>query len=83
MGVNKLNSLMKRVTERASLDNSHLINLSTRNSALFKGAVFYRGNFTININSSSSSTEGHKQQSYERIKCIFDSSDNKDSPSLT
>ena len=30
MGVNKCNSLMKRVTERASLDSSHLINHGTR-----------------------------------------------------
>ena len=44
-------------------------------AGLFKGAVFYGGNFTININSSSSSTEGHKQQTYKRVKRIFDSSD--------
>ena len=49
----------------------------------FEGAVFYGGNFTININSSSSSTEGHKQQTYKRIKRIFDSSDDDDSPPLT
>ena len=34
-------------------------------AGLFKGAVSYGGNFTININSSSSSTEGHKQQTYK------------------
>ena len=52
-------------------------------AGLFNGAVFYGGNFTININSSSSSTEGHKQQTYKRIKRIFDSSDDDDSPPLT
>ena len=52
-------------------------------AGLFKGAVFYGGNFTININSSSSSTEGHKKQTYKRIKRIFDSSDDDDSPPLT
>ena len=52
-------------------------------AGLFKGAVFYGGNFTININSSSSSTEGHKQQTYKRVKLIFDSSDGDDSPPLT
>ena len=54
-------------------------------AGLCKGAVFYGGNFTININSSSSSTEGHKQQTYKRIiiKRIFDSSDDDDSPPLT
>ena len=50
-------------------------------AGLFKGA--YGRNFTININSSSSSTEGHKQQTYKRIKRIFDSSDDHDSPPLT
>ena len=50
---------------------------------LFKGAVFYGGNLTININSSTSSTEPHKQQTYKRIKRIFDSSDDDDSPPLT
>ena len=54
-------------------------------AGLCKGAVFYGGNFTININSSSSSTEGHikQQQTYKRIKRIFDSSDDDDSPPLT
>ena len=52
-------------------------------AGLFRGAVFYGGSFTININSSSSSTEGHKQQTYKRINCIFDSSDDDDSPPLT
>lgn len=52
-------------------------------AGLFKCAEFYGGNFTININSSSSSTEGHKQQTYKRIKCIFDSSDDNDSPPST
>jgi len=51
-------------------------------AGLFRGAVFYGGNFTININSSSSLTETHKQQTYQRIKRIFDSSDDNDSPPL-
>ena len=51
-------------------------------AGLFKGAVFYRGNFTINISSSSSSIVAQKQQTYKRIKRIFDSSDD-DSPPLT
>ena len=50
---------------------------------LFKGGVFYGGNFTINICSSSSPTETQKQQTYKRIRRIFDSSDNDDSPPLT
>ena len=56
---------------------------SSKAAGLFEGPVFHRGNFTININSSSSSTEGHKQQTYKRIKCIFDSSDDDDSPPFT
>ena len=155
MGVNKLNSLMKTMAEKAGLDNSHLTNHSAQKcmiqtlndkdippshimqlsghknvqsinnyshvsqeqqksmsrilsgstsmiqsethslvettkqqsstptaAGLFKGAVFYGGSFTININSSLSSTEGHKQQTYKRIKRIFDSSDDN-SPPLT
>ena len=155
LGVNKLDSLMKTMVEKAGLDNSHLTNHSARKrmiqslndkdiplchiiqlsghknvqsinnysydsqeqqksvsrilsgstsmvqiethslvettkqqsptptaAGLFKGAVFYGGNFTININSSSSSTEAHKQ-TYKRIKRIFDSSDDDDSPPLT
>ena len=156
MGVNKPNSLMKTMAERAGPDNSHLTNHSTRKrmiqtlndkdippthimqfsghknvrsinnyshvsqeqqksmsrilsgstsrvqtethtlvktrkhqsptrraAGLFEGAVFHEANFTINITSSSSSTEGHKQQTYKRIKRIFDSSDDDDSPPLT
>ena len=75
MGVNKLNSLMKTMAERAGPTPTA--------AGLFKGAVFYGGNFTININSSSSSTEGHKKQTYKRIKRIFDSTDDDDSPPLT
>ena len=140
MGVNKLNSLMKTMAEKAGLGNSHLTNHSGRKqmiqtlndkdippshimqlsghknvqsiknyshvsqeqqksmsrilsgstskvqtethflvetkkqesptptaAGLFKGTVFYGGNFTINISSSSSSTEAHKQQTYKRI----------------
>ena len=52
-------------------------------AGLFKGAVFYGENFTINFNSSASSTEGHKQQTYKRIKRIFDSSHDDDSAPLT
>lgn len=52
-------------------------------AGLFEGAVFYRGKFTINISSSSSSTQAHKQQTYKRIKRIFDSSDDEESPPLT
>ena len=52
-------------------------------AGLFKGAVFYAGNFTINISSSSSSIVAQKQQTYKRIKRIFDSSDDDDSPPLT
>ena len=48
-------------------------------AGLFKGAVFYGESFTININSSSSSAEGHKQQTYKRIKRTFDSSDDDES----
>ena len=51
-------------------------------AGLFKGTVFFGGNFTINICSSSSPTETQKQQTYKRIKRIFDSSDD-DSPPLT
>ena len=40
---------------------------------LFKGAVFYGGNFTIGISWSSSSIAVQKQQTYKRIKRIFDS----------
>ena len=156
MGVNKLNSLMKKMAEKSGLDNSHLTNHSARKrmiqtlndkdippshimqlsghknvqsinnyshvsqeqqkimsgilsgsnsmvqtethslvettkqqsptptaAGLFKGAVFYRGKFTINISSSSSSTQAHKQQTYKRIKRIFDSSDDEESPPLT
>lgn len=52
-------------------------------AGLFKGVLFYGGNFTINIELASSSTETHKQQTYKRIKRIFDSSDDDDSPPLT
>lgn len=52
-------------------------------AGLFEGAVFYGGKFTINISSSSSSTQAHKQQTYKRIKRIFDSSDDEESPPLT
>ena len=155
MRLNKLNSLIKTMADKAGLDNSHLTNHSARKrmiqtlndkdiplnhimqlsghknvqsinnyshvsqeqqksmsrilsgstsmvqtethslaettkqsptptaAGLFKGSVFYGGNFTININSSSSSTEAHKQQTYKRIKRIFDSSDDDDSPPLT
>ena len=50
----------------------------------FKGAAFYGGIFTININSSSSSTEAHRQHTFEKIKrsIVFDSSDDDDSPPL-
>lgn len=141
MAVNKLNSLMKTMAEKAGLDNSHLRATALENewfkhwmirifllviscsyqdtkmcrvltttvmfhkeqqkstsrilscstsmvqtethslvettkqqsptptaAGLFRGAVFYGGNFTININSSSSLTETHKQQTYQRIK---------------
>ena len=115
MGVIKLNSLMKIMAEKASLDNSHLTNYSAQEqqksmsrilsastsmvqtetqspvkttkkesptltaAGLFKGKVFYGGNFTTNISSSSSLTEAQKQQTYKRIKCIFDD----DSPPVT
>ena len=52
-------------------------------AGLFKGVVFYGGNFTINTSSSSSPTEAQKQQTCKRIKRIFDSSDNNDSSPLT
>ena len=52
-------------------------------AGLIKGAVFYGGNFTINISSSSSSIVAQKQQTYKRIKRIFDSSDDDESPPLT
>ena len=52
-------------------------------AGLFKGTVFYRGNFTINISSSSSPTEEQKQQTYKRIKRKLDSSEDDDSPPLT
>ena len=49
-------------TETHSLVETRKHQSSTPTAAgLFKGAVFYGGNFTIIINSSSSSTEGHKQ----------------------
>ena len=48
-------------------------------AGLFKGNVFYGGNFTINISLSSSPTEAQKQQTYKWIKRIF----NDDSPPLT
>ena len=51
-------------------------------AGLFKGAVFYGENFTINISSSLSSIVAQKQQTYKRIKRIFDSPDD-DSPPLT
>ena len=47
-------------------------------AGLLKGNVFYGGNFTTNISSSSSLTEAQKQ-TYKRIKCIFDD----DSPPVT
>ena len=50
---------------------------------LFEGAVFYGGNFKVNINSSSPLTEARNQQAYKRINCLFDSSDDKASLSLT
>ena len=52
-------------------------------AGLFKGAVFYGGNFTISISWSSSSIVVEKQQTYKRIKRIFDSSDDDDSSPLT
>ena len=52
-------------------------------AGLFKGTVFYRGNFTINISSSSSPTEEQKQQTYKRIKRKLVSSEDDDSPPLT
>ena len=52
-------------------------------AGLFKGTVFYRGNFTINISSSSSPTEEQKQQTYKRINRKLDSSEDDDSPPLT
>ena len=40
--------------------------------------------FYLGVNdTTSSSTEGHKKQAYKRIKRIFDSSDDDDSPPLT
>ena len=52
-------------------------------AGLFKGTVFYRGNFTINISSSSSPTAEQKQQTYKRINRKLDSSEDDDSPPLT
>ena len=40
--------------------------------------------FYLGVNHTTSSlTEGHKKQTYKRIKRIFDSSDDDDSPPLT
>jgi len=70
-------------TETYSLVNTTEEESQTPTAAgLFKGAVFYGGNFTINISSSSSSIVAQKQQTYKRIKRIFDSPDD-DSPPLT
>ena len=53
-------------------------------AGLFKGAVFYGGNFTMNISPSLSSIVAQKQQTYKQIKRIFDySDDDDDSPPLT
>ena len=53
-------------------------------AGLIKGAVFYGGNFTMNISSSLSSIVAQKQQTYKQIKRIFDySDDDDDSPPLT
>ena len=73
----------------AETETHSLIETTTEESptptaaGLIKGAVFYGGNFTINISSSSSSIVAQKQQTYKRIKRIFDSSDDDECPPLT
>ena len=71
-------------TETHSLVETRKESPTPTAAGLFKGALFYGGNFTINISSSSSPTEAQKQQTYKRIKRIFDPSDDDDtSPPLT
>ena len=72
----EMHSLIETTTEESPTPTA---------AGLIKGAVFYGGNFTINISSSSSSSSivAQKQQTYKRIKRIFDSSDDDESPPLT
>ena len=84
----KMSRILSGSTSMVQSETHSLVETTKQQSStptaagLFKSAVFYGGSFTININSSSSSTEGHKQQTYKRIKRIFDSSDDDDSPPL-
>ena len=70
----EMHSLIETTTEESPTPTA---------AGLIKGAVFYGGNFTINISSSSSSIVAQQQQTYKRIKRVFDSSDDDESPPLT
>ena len=79
----------KNYTSMVETETHSLVETTTEESptptaaGLIKGAVFDGGNFTINISSSSSSIVAQKQQTYKRIKRIFDSSHDDESPPLT
>ena len=65
-------------TETHSLvETEHNNKVQRRQQQSYSGMLCFTEEI-FNINSSSSSTEAHKQQTYRGIKCIFDSSDDED-----
>ena len=78
-------SSMAETETRALVKTTKQQSPTSTAAGLFNGAVFYGGNFTFNINPSSTSlstSKVQKQHTYKHIKNIFDSSDDDDSPPL-